>query len=213
MVKTLILNLSELREAATRLHKNLSKFGNIKKVKEEILEACGEVAKNTIKNNISEMKEEIRKKVIKPAIFMNKWRRITEAQYSMQDLKVTGSLYSSITTKIENNEVKIGLFKEKLNIKNKKWYERKPSPSGFGESRFTKQRTAEEGLMIAATTLEYGSTVIHIPDLVRSVFDIQKPYFFIEARNFLSMALNTENKEAIIDVVKEKIKSIVYRKV
>ena len=116
-----------------------------------------------------------------------------------ESLMVTGTLFNNI--KIKDN--KVGVFRDKLDISDRELWERK-----IGLDTRYHPRSAEDGFMLSAITLEYGTTKGHVPDFIRKIFHIAKPYFTIPPKKYLGRAFLSEtHREAVLDELKKYLKT------
>jgi hypothetical protein len=195
-------NFKKLKKSANKIKRILRKFKDKKFMMDNVLSfGAGHYANSVIEK--IETGSFIPKKVDPLALFLYNYYNVDPR--GSPPLRVTDNLIKNIMIKfnINNLTTKIGFFKDELKIDYSEWYER------GNKNPYQASRSAQDGLMIAALTLEKGSKRIHVPMRARLQFGILVDYFTIPPRQYLYGRFGSFNRQLALRKMIEGLKKAV----
>jgi hypothetical protein len=198
----LSVNVKEIKKSAKKLRKVLK---NLKSQVEtnSLIEKAAEEWKNKAKE---EMVTSSTRKECDLTMYLNQKHGADPT--GRPPLDVTGTLKHNLIHWYDGmtRTYKIGFCRDLLEfpVGGSFWARKEKMIKGV---QWQKARTAEDGLMITAATLEYGSNRIHVPINARIRFKIKQDYFTIPPRLFLTSTFSKDNRHKVRKIIIRYLKN------
>lgn len=200
------INTTEMKKSAKKMKKVLEKLKDLVE-NNNIFENAAENWRDKVEE---EMDRAENRKLCDASLYM--YRKHGVEPGGLPPLKNTGTLRHNLIHWYDGLEevYKIGFNRDALEFPSGESYWARDEIMGKG-IKLQEKRSAKDGFMITAATLEFGSNKIYIPPKVARIFKISGSHFSIPPRLFLTSTYSKENRLNVKRIVCKYIKDEVRK--